>query len=51
MLEVKSCQENELILTGLGADGEKLSEISRSSDRFGVQRRKALGSKPEFGQV
>ena len=47
----KSCQEREGIKTGLESNGEKLSEVSPSLDRFGVKRGKAVRSKSTFGQV
>jgi hypothetical protein len=47
----KSCQKKAQLQTGLSLNGEKLSEESSTSDRFGVKRRKAVRRKLNFRQV
>ena len=47
----KSCQKKTQLQTGLGGEGEKLSEEGATSDRFGLRRRKAVRRKHNFRQV
>ncbi|MBT2691572.1 hypothetical protein J7E32_00940 [Bacillus sp. ISL-55] len=43
--------EESCVQTGLEEEGEKLSEVASSSDRFSGETGKAVRSSPEFGQV
>jgi hypothetical protein len=47
----KSCPNQSQLQTGLVVKGEKLSELEPASDRFGVERRKAVRTRASFGQV
>jgi hypothetical protein len=49
--KAKSCAKYPVVRTGLKEEGEKLSEVALSSDRFRGRRRKAVRSSSEFGQV
>ncbi len=47
----KSCQKQGRLWTGLGVEGEKLSEVRWTLDRFGGGRGKAVRSHENIGQV